>query len=80
MRAVYLNRFVPGLLDRYLAAKGYEGQQTDEVAGARRDNLFEPAPGDHGAHGDFDRQARSRSPLLTARLAVGDVVARLTKG
>src|SRR5688500_15247779 len=44
VRAVYLNRFVPGLLDRYLAAKGYEGQQTDELAEARRNNLFEPVP------------------------------------
>ena len=27
----------------------------------RKDNLWEPVPGDHGAHGDFDDRARPRS-------------------
>jgi len=33
---------------------------TDEPAAANRaDNLFEPVPGDFGAHGRFDERARS---------------------
>lgn len=31
----------------------------------RRDNLFEPVPGDHEAHGRFDAQAHDASPLLS---------------
>ena len=30
----------------------------------RQNNLYEPVPGDHGAHGRFDDTARSRSPQL----------------
>jgi NAD(P)-dependent dehydrogenase (short-subunit alcohol dehydrogenase family) len=53
------NRVAPWLGDRYLARTGFDSQQTDEpVDGAvRPDNLFEPVPGDHGAHGQFDEQA-----------------------
>jgi NADP-dependent 3-hydroxy acid dehydrogenase YdfG len=59
------SRLAPGaLLDRYLARTGFDGQQTDEPAGEerrRRDYLFEPLPGDHGAHGDFDGESSDRS-------------------
>jgi hypothetical protein len=45
-----------------LARTGYESQQTDEpVEVGREDNLFEPVPGDQGAHGRFDEQAKERS-------------------
>jgi hypothetical protein len=73
VRAVYLNRVVPGLLDHYLGANGYDGQQDPDgsQASSGPDNLYNPRPGDHGAHGRFDRSARSRSWQLTARLAVG---------
>lgn len=51
------------LLDRYLAAMGFKGQQSDEpVAPDRRDNLWAPVPGDRGAHGRFDAMARTHSP------------------
>lgn len=53
------------LLDRYLAATGFKGQQSDEpVAPDRRDNLWAPVPGDHGAHGRFDDIARTHSSEL----------------
>ena len=59
------SRLAPGaLVDRYLARTGFDGQQTDEPAGEerrRRDYLFEPLPGDHGAHGDFDGESSDRS-------------------
>ena len=76
VRAVYVNRVFPGRLDRYLAAKGFDAQQEDEpTEPSRRDNLFEPLRGDHGAHGRFDAESRSRSALLDARLKLGDAVA-----
>lgn len=56
------------LLDRYLAATGIDGQQDPALAPADRDNLFEPVPGDRGAHGRFDGEARTRSPQLWASM------------
>ena len=51
------------LLDHYLAHTGYKGQQTDEPQDPnQRYNLYEPVPGDHGAHGHFDDRARNFSP------------------
>jgi NAD(P)-dependent dehydrogenase (short-subunit alcohol dehydrogenase family) len=64
-RAVIANSFIPGVLDHYLGRIGYDGQQGDEPeTPGRRDNLFEPLPGDAGAHGVFDDRATGRSPHL----------------
>jgi short-subunit dehydrogenase len=64
-RAVWLNKFIPGLLDRYLAHFGYSSQQSASlVAPDRRDNLFEAVPGDFGAHGRFDGEAQATSASL----------------
>jgi NAD(P)-dependent dehydrogenase (short-subunit alcohol dehydrogenase family) len=53
----------PGLLDRYLAKKGFGSQMTDHDLDPRgHDNLFEPIAEDRGAHGPFDQQAHSFSP------------------
>jgi hypothetical protein len=50
-----------------LARNGYEAQQTDEpVEPDRRDNLWEPVLGDHGAHGTFDDRASASSAQLWA--------------
>jgi NADP-dependent 3-hydroxy acid dehydrogenase YdfG len=64
--AILGERIAPGLGDIYLARTGYESQQTDEPERERPDNLFEPVPGDHGAHGRFDSDASSRSFQLLA--------------
>jgi len=65
VKAIWGNRVAPGLLDRYLARSGYGSQQTDEPEPlTRADNLWEPAPGNHGAHGRFDARARRYSPQL----------------
>ena len=80
VKAVWANKFIPGLLDRYLAAKGYSGQMSDEpVEAARPDNLWNAPPGDRGAHGRFDSKAKSRSPQLELKmhargLTIGAVV------
>jgi NAD(P)-dependent dehydrogenase (short-subunit alcohol dehydrogenase family) len=65
--AILGDRLIPGLGDRYLARTGYDAQQTGEpVEPDRRDNLFEPVPGDHGARGAFDARARDFSGQLWA--------------
>jgi short-subunit dehydrogenase len=60
--AVIGNALAPTLMDRLLAATGYASQQHDgPVPPDRQDNLWNPVPGDHGAHGEFDARARARS-------------------
>jgi NADP-dependent 3-hydroxy acid dehydrogenase YdfG len=81
VEAIVGNRIAPGLADLYLARTGYDAQQIDEpVPPDRRDNLFEPVPGDFAAHGPFDDRAKSRSvqfSLTTHRrwLAAGALAA-----
>jgi len=61
-----------GLADRYLGKTGYDSQMTDEpVSPDRPNNLWEPLPGDHGAHGRFDAQARSSSWQLKLNMHRG---------
>jgi NAD(P)-dependent dehydrogenase (short-subunit alcohol dehydrogenase family) len=65
VEAIVGDKIAPGFADRYLAKNGYEAQQTDEpVEPDRRDNLWEPVPGDHGAHGEFSDRASASSPQL----------------
>jgi short-subunit dehydrogenase len=65
LRAVWVNKFIPGLLDRYLAHFGYSSQESRlAVAPDRTDNLFAPVKGDFAAHGRFDRIARRSSVEL----------------
>ncbi|HEX3265521.1 MAG TPA: SDR family oxidoreductase [Candidatus Limnocylindrales bacterium] len=62
--AIQAQKLVPGLLDRYLAKGGWEGQMTEEPADrAQPDNLFEPVDADQGAHGRFDAEAIDDRPL-----------------
>lgn len=63
VEAILANKVAPRALDRRLAKTGYDAQQTSQpVLPGRPDNLFDPVPGDAGAHGIFDSQARSFSP------------------
>jgi NAD(P)-dependent dehydrogenase (short-subunit alcohol dehydrogenase family) len=55
------NKLAPGLADRYLARTAFKSQQTGEPEENRPDNLMDPVPGDHGAHGRFDARAHERS-------------------
>jgi short-subunit dehydrogenase len=69
---VTANKFVPALLDRYLARTGFDSQQSDEADSADRpDNLFEPVPGGFAAHGRFDDKASGRSPWTALRRHTG---------
>ena len=73
VKAIYGNGIAPGVADRVLARTGYDAQQTDRPAQPyRRDNLWEPVPGDHGAHGTFDDRSKPfsiQSWINTHRLA-----------
>ena len=60
------NKLAPWLAERYLARTAVKGQQTDEPAGERHDNLFDPTVRDEGAHGRFDDKAHGRSMQLWA--------------
>jgi NAD(P)-dependent dehydrogenase (short-subunit alcohol dehydrogenase family) len=85
---IFANKFVPALLDRYLARTGFDSQQTSEkVDDDRPDNLYQAIDGqggrDHGAHGVFDPRSHGRSAQVwldehtagLAGLAAGAVVA-----
>src|SRR5215469_1378508 len=59
------NKLAPRLLDHYLGRHSYQSQQTDEPDEPNRpNNLFNPVPGDFGAHGNFDAHARKFSVQL----------------
>jgi NAD(P)-dependent dehydrogenase (short-subunit alcohol dehydrogenase family) len=56
------NKLAPGVGDWYMARTGFESQMTDEPeVPDRNHNLWEPLPGDAGAHGRFGEQARKQS-------------------
>jgi NAD(P)-dependent dehydrogenase (short-subunit alcohol dehydrogenase family) len=64
-KAIIAEKLAPGIADHYLAATGFDSQQTAEpVEPGRVDNLWKPVPGDHGAHGAFDSRSRKRSWAL----------------
>lgn len=62
VQAILGTKFIPGYLDRMLGRTAVDGQHTDEpLPPDRRDNLWQPVPGDHGAHGRFDALAHAHS-------------------
>jgi hypothetical protein len=65
------NAVAPGVLDRYLAWKGFESQQDKPDRDPEQPaNLWQPADGpgapDRGAHGRFDDRATEHSPQVWA--------------
>jgi NAD(P)-dependent dehydrogenase (short-subunit alcohol dehydrogenase family) len=65
VEAIIGTKFLPGYLDRKLARQAYEGQESKKpIAPGRRDNLYLPLAGDHGAHGRFDSRAIDHSAQL----------------
>lgn len=80
---IFAQKFVPALLDAYLARTGYTSQQTGEKVGADRpNNLWEPVDGDgghdHGAHGAFDKRSHAHAPQLFFSHHVREVSAGAT--
>jgi len=82
-KAIWANRVMPRLLDRYLARTGFSSQQTSEPEDPNRpNNLYESVDGDYGAHGRFDARAADSSQMLWAterrgRFAIGAIAATL---
>jgi len=69
VKAIVANGISALAVDHYLGRKGVKSQLLDEpLPQGRRDNLFEPVPGDHGAHGAFDGRAQPVSRQLEASL------------
>jgi short-subunit dehydrogenase len=67
VKAIFGNKLAPSFADHYLARTGYDSQQYDGHENPNRpDNLYEPVPGDHGAHGNFDSRAHAHSLELWA--------------
>src|SRR5438093_4654590 len=91
--AIWIDKIASGLFDCYLARTGYESQQTDTpVDPNRRDNLWTPVPGDHGAHARFATRSAGYSvqawmnehlPAIAGATLVGiaaaAVIGRLTR-
>jgi NADP-dependent 3-hydroxy acid dehydrogenase YdfG len=58
VQAIIGDKFIPGILDHYLAYMGYGAQQTQEsVEPNLPNNLYDPLPGDYGARGEFDHRS-----------------------
>ncbi|MEJ8800518.1 SDR family oxidoreductase [Pontibacter sp. H249] len=85
VQAIVGDKIAPELGDYVLAKTAFEGQQTNVPEDLnRKHNLWEPVPGDHGAHGGFDAEATYSSPqlwasknkfkILTGALSLGGVV------
>jgi NAD(P)-dependent dehydrogenase (short-subunit alcohol dehydrogenase family) len=66
LEAIVADKLASPLMDRRMAKAAYEAQYDTARPEDRPDNLFEPVPGDRGAHGRFDDKARARSPQLWA--------------
>lgn len=66
VQAVWGQKLIPGLLDRYLAKFGYDSQFVDRPNDQQGDILFATLPGDPGAHGPYTD--RERGPDLQLRL------------
>ena len=65
VKAIVGNKIAPWYADRVLARTAFKGQQTDEPEDPnRKNNLWEPIPGDHGAHGPFGEKAQNSSTEL----------------
>jgi short-subunit dehydrogenase len=64
VKAIVGDKIAPWYADWLLAKTGYDGQMTQEPEDPnRRHNLWEPMPGDHGAHGSFTAVAEKFSPV-----------------
>jgi short-subunit dehydrogenase len=64
VQAIVGQKFIPGLLDRYLGKTGYNAQQTNEPENPkRRNNVWEPVDDkkDYGPHGTFGERSSNFS-------------------
>jgi len=63
--AIWADKLFPGLLDRYMARAGVEGQQSlMPIPADRPSNLWQAVPGAYEARGRFSDRAKARSVSL----------------
>jgi hypothetical protein len=77
-RAIWGQRFIPGVLDHLAAKLAWDGQLYD---GARDDgpvDLYEPVAGHQGAHGAFDSRATSGSWELNLTMQASRVTSAVS--
>ena len=73
-RLLWGQKLSPRAGDVVLLRNGWKSQTTGEPKPVDSpDNLFEPLPGDPGAHGRFDEAARGSSAWTAARLRLGKI-------
>jgi short-subunit dehydrogenase len=61
-RAIWGQRFMPGLLDHLAARLAWDGQMYDGAPASDQPiDLYQPVPGHQGAHGAFDSRAKTSS-------------------
>lgn len=78
IKAIVGNKVAPWYADWVLARNGYDGQMSSESEDPnRKNNLWYPLPGDHGAHGRFGSQSKDFSMVTWASLHKGAVAASL---
>ena len=59
VKAIVGQKFIPGLLDKYLGKTGYKAQQRETPDSPDRpNNVYQPVSTSLGAHGPFDRESR----------------------
>ena len=76
LKAIMGQKLIPGLLDRHLGKNGWDAQLVQKPNDPTRPGcLFEPVPGDHGAHGPYREQEKTRSLQLWATTHRGLVAA-----
>ncbi|WP_246215669.1 SDR family oxidoreductase [Microvirga makkahensis] len=75
IQAILGNMVAPGLLDRMMARRAWEGQMTNGPAGTREGNLFDAPPGDPGIRGRFGARSRRHVPAVSGATARGILAA-----
>ncbi len=81
IKAILAQQVVPGYLDHRLVREAIGPQCSSAPArDDPRTNLWQPVPGDHGAHGDFDDRSRARDPWTRAGVWLGAGGVRLLAG
>ncbi|MFI6681676.1 SDR family oxidoreductase [Kribbella sp. NPDC050470] len=74
-------RFAGPMLDAFLGRTGYKSQELDEPRpDDDPDNLYDPVPGDHGAHGPFEASSYSRQLRLNLSRPVARVAEAIDVG
>jgi NAD(P)-dependent dehydrogenase (short-subunit alcohol dehydrogenase family) len=69
VQAIVAQKFIPGLLDRYLGKTGYKSQQRQmQDPPDRPNNLWQPVPTSLGAHGPFDEKSHPSSVQVKLNL------------